>query len=478
MLLLLLLSLMLHCLQALWARKWLSSHANVAAMQPGWTYMFEAVYQHNTHVVRYLFEGLVLLGAVSPKRAELPDAAARQQLAAQLSVMAVPSIEGARHELLRRLGRGCCLYGEAQDSTSTAASKGDGGSSSSNRSTGNFEGWVVQSEQQRCKLVLQQFQRLSRAASHLHPLMVWDAVFRGRSRAQLAEGLPVHFAAELDAMLAALDGQFWAVQKLLDQQLQKAWLGSSAMSGGSGSGSGAAVPTPDAAPAPAGEADAIPASHAERLPAAEADDGTATGEVSSVTVSAGVLGTTQFADALNYAVDKGTAAVADMFRDARTSSSSGSSPARALRGRILECIRPGLDGSLPGYTPSPAFKQTYAKGWAKGPPAGCRVSSEAPGDSPPLIMQQLTEQALAAVLGKLQGRDVGSALRVCRAWCDLVQGDPELRAAAEKAAAERKKVDKYYSSYRCIDSDEYDDYRSDSDYYDYLYRDYGGYGSP
>jgi hypothetical protein len=43
---------------------------------------------------------------VSPDGAELPDAAARLQLAEQLGVMAVPSIEGALPELLHRLGRG------------------------------------------------------------------------------------------------------------------------------------------------------------------------------------------------------------------------------------------------------------------------------------------------------------------------------------------------------------------------------------
>jgi hypothetical protein len=121
----LLLLLLLPMLQALWGREWLHSNANLPAMQPGWTYMFEAVYQHNTHVVRYPFEGLVLLGAVSPQGLELPDAAARQQLAAELGdigVMAVPSIEGALLELLQRLGRGCCTSDQAQDST--AASKG------------------------------------------------------------------------------------------------------------------------------------------------------------------------------------------------------------------------------------------------------------------------------------------------------------------------------------------------------------------
>jgi hypothetical protein len=81
-------------------------------------------------------------------------------------------------------------------------------------------------------------------------------------------------------------------------------------------------------------------------------------------------------------------------------------------------------------------------------------------------MHQLTDQALAAVLGRLQGSDVGSVLRVCRAWCELVQGDPGLRAAAEKVAAERKgrvfRIDRSrgdrYLSYSGYDSYSYDEY--------------------
>lgn len=46
---------------------WLASHNTAAVRQPGWTYMFEAVYHDNVHVVPYPFEGLVLLGAVLPQ---------------------------------------------------------------------------------------------------------------------------------------------------------------------------------------------------------------------------------------------------------------------------------------------------------------------------------------------------------------------------------------------------------------------------
>ena len=37
---------------------------------------------------------------------------------------------------------------------------------------------------------------------------------------------------------------------------------------------------------------------------------------------------------------------------------------------MLECIRPSLDGSMFGYTPSSFMLQTFSKGWKQGPGAG------------------------------------------------------------------------------------------------------------
>jgi hypothetical protein len=133
------------------------------------------------------------------------------------------------------------------------------------------------------------------------------------------------------------------------------------------------------ASAPAGEADASPAKAA----AVGAAGPVSTAASSSSSSSVHVTSTPQFAEALKYVVDRGTAAVPSMFWEPGSSSGYGSSsssrdPAPALRGRILECIRPGADGSLLGYTPLPAFRQTYAKGWAKGPQGDCRVSGQAP----------------------------------------------------------------------------------------------------
>jgi hypothetical protein len=93
-------------------------------------------------------------------------------------------------------------------------------------------------------------------------------------------------------------------------------------------------------------------------------------------------------------------------------------------------------------------------------------------------MQQLTDQALVAVLCKLQGEDVGKALLVCRDWCDLLQGEPGLRAEAEKQAAtsrreRRSRPGVLYSLADWLDHD-----RCIDDYYDDVYSYRRGYGSP
>lgn len=57
--------------QALWTGAWLRTHACTEAFLPGWTYLFEAVYRDNTHVVSYPFEAPVLLAAIGPDGREL-----------------------------------------------------------------------------------------------------------------------------------------------------------------------------------------------------------------------------------------------------------------------------------------------------------------------------------------------------------------------------------------------------------------------
>jgi hypothetical protein len=115
----------IYCMQAVWGRAWLHEHVPVALLQPGWTYLFEAVYRDNWHVIPYPFQALVLLGATDPQGNELPSAAALQQLARQLGVMAAPALAGTMPELTARLSVGCKLKegatGAAASSTSSSA---------------------------------------------------------------------------------------------------------------------------------------------------------------------------------------------------------------------------------------------------------------------------------------------------------------------------------------------------------------------
>jgi hypothetical protein len=478
-------------------------------MQPGWTYLFEALYRDNRHVIPYHFEALLLLSAIDPSGHELPSAAALQQLARQLGVMAVPCVEGTSSELTDRLAQGCrvvrTLTASNSDNSSSKSSTGgaSGGtrgskislaefsnpgpaSSSSCSSSGSAgssqpaacEGWVLQdhAKGQRSKLVQYTFLKTGHAASQLlHPLAVWDAVYCGKSRAELMRGLPAHYQQEVDAVLTALEQQFWAVQQHIDRDLQCSWLLGTAALGaegakgaaaaaGVGGGEGgrgvdftaAASPHASAAGQPVDNAPAGPEEDSTDSVSSSSGGAAASGSgmhavpvaaVQAELSKAAAPHTQAYKEALQYAQLKATAYVPSMFMKtassdsstsyrSRSSSSSSDSyqPAPSLRGLLLSCIKPSTDGTLPGYTPSPAFQQTYCKGWAKGPQQG-RVSVLA---GEPLIHSMLDDQALMSVLGVLQERrDVGRVLLVCRGWSKLLQGDAGFKAKAQQHASSR-----------------------------------------
>ena len=51
--------------QSDWAQIWIERNIDQTRLDPGFTYLFEVVYNGDRHVVRYDFEGLVLLGVIS-----------------------------------------------------------------------------------------------------------------------------------------------------------------------------------------------------------------------------------------------------------------------------------------------------------------------------------------------------------------------------------------------------------------------------
>ncbi|PNW75381.1 hypothetical protein CHLRE_12g524850v5, partial [Chlamydomonas reinhardtii] len=511
--------------QALWASEWLRAHAEVSAFRPGWTYVMEAVYGNNTHVVPYGFEGLVLLSAVQPDGAELP-LEALAALAAELRLTcAAPYLVGELDELLtqlpgfKRVRLPLAPEAAGGESTPTPAPV---------PAPASFEGWVLSAPYhghdsasadcasargtsgfptpaeapppQRYKLVQAAYKRIAWAGRMLHPLCVWDKIaFGGASRGSLAAGLPRHYRAELAAMLETIGGGYAAARgealrvlrqaaragRLSDLRALAVRLGGDDEAGGAGAASGAAaaagggatttgtdeelsalmavlnLEAEQGAVAPGSDGAAAAASAAAAA-AASASAAGAASDASTAEMVAGPavandgvdIGTQQqlhgrptFWRAVAYAAarcgasDWTTAARADaacrllapsMYYDPDAASLG----APSLRRLLLECVQPAADGRLAGYTPSPTFAQTKAKGWAGGPAVG-RLAPCAP----PLLHEVLLDPYLEACLAPLQGRDLVAALTVCRKWADVLRaapapGDLAPRLAAGRAEAE------------------------------------------
>ncbi|KAL6758416.1 hypothetical protein V8C86DRAFT_3134369 [Haematococcus lacustris] len=396
--------------QAVWAQGQLRANpAFVAHAQPGWTYLYEAVYAANTHVISYPFQGLVLLDAICPAGLGLASGAAKHALATRLGTLAAPELQLQQAEELSSW----LQADQASSSSLPLSSSLFSFSLPSSPSTPSpippptptyppaSEGWVVTlgSCGQRVKLVHDSFKRAHYEAQLLHPLCVWDRVRRGASRDQLLPTwLPSHLRVEAEAMLAALNCQF-----------QEGWL-----------------------------------QHREKQQAVAAQQHGGREE-----------------QPLSMYYSKEQARLSKVVATPH------------LRAQLLNLVRPAHDGSgLPGYQPSPAVAQTFAKAWPKGPLAG-RL---APGPEPACAVIQ-TPHLFELVLAALDGFSALRAKTVCWSWCRLVRGWPGLVAAVEKSKEQSK--DRTDNVYRYLLPHDDDDDGDDADgYHGYHgYHGYRGYGS-
>jgi hypothetical protein len=168
--------------QALWAQAWaawLRSSVPADAFEPGWTYLFEAVFEDNTVVVPYPFDAPVLLAAVSPDGTRSPHAIC-VALAARMGVMLAPSLAGTLGDFERFLTpRGVVGMPRA-----SADSHFDSNSDSliwdlplvagpiGSTTLLAFEGWIVtRSDGSNEKLVCNAYKQASRAAANCTRLM-------------------------------------------------------------------------------------------------------------------------------------------------------------------------------------------------------------------------------------------------------------------------------------------------------------------
>ena len=142
-----------------------------------------------------------------------------------------------------------------------------------------------------------------------------------------------------------------------------------------------------------------------------------------------------------------------------------------LRILLMDCIKPSIDGSLAGYSPSNVCVNTIAKGWANGPRAG-RMMANRPE---PLIHAKLCEPSLLAlILDRLEGEPMSNALLVNKEWSRVLLSSPDLERKAKDLVMAR--------AFRSRDSDSddgrvmYVSYLSDGNG-DYSYTGHAGYGS-
>eukprot|EP00798_Chlamydomonas_sp_ICE-L_P024615 gene24615-10236_t len=449
--------------QAIWAKEWLLQHVNVGELHPGWTYLFEAVYEQNTVIVPYSFDGLLLLAAYDPEGHELMGPADRQKLAAHLGLMAVPCLHSSWEELVARLARGTDLMASTRGRCPEQQAPLIG------------EGWVVcAADGSRHKIVQTANKQVSMAARHMHPLTVWDAVrCGGKSRVQLTCCLPRHLAREMHAILDALSDQYSVQSRRLCSMLKNQECGHGPSSEADEEDGGwrlmaslSLEPKHDSACVPAVSPCRVcgcPAEldeHGDRICYCD----TCHGSGRQCTPRSWKWPFTLTEAITNGALNSGVSKVPSMFLRSARSAAATDDIYRfpSLRGLLLDEVKPPRDGSLLGYSPSSMFKQTFVKGWVKVGPVDDRMGPQ----SLPLILQ-LPDHGQMVFLELLRGRELMHAMLVCKSWMRLMYGDPRFASWVREAELEKESL-----RGRPMDDEDEDRYR---------YRgwdgDYTGYGS-
>ena len=173
--------------QAVWALDWINTQPALKSFLerlPGFTMLFEAIYVANQIVVKYDYEGLVLLGGYRADGSEL-DRTRLEFFAADTGVR----LAGVHHfdsvEALR----------EASESFGS-----------------DMEGYVVRFDNGlRLKIKGAEYCRVHRLVSRLTPLSVWENMLHMTDMAAIRVELPEEFWCDFDSMLEIFQGKLDAI---------------------------------------------------------------------------------------------------------------------------------------------------------------------------------------------------------------------------------------------------------------------------
>lgn len=161
--------------QAKWAKKEIHKWY-MPSMEHGTTYLFEAIYPENQIVVKYDYEGLVLLGAYDKNGYEIPMTGEHLTNFHQAKTYSFNSISDllTRAETLPK----------------------------------DEEGWVLKySDGTRLKIKGAEYRRLHAAVSRITPLGVWEAMRDGVDL-QFRKDIPEEFWEDFDKIQDILEQQF------------------------------------------------------------------------------------------------------------------------------------------------------------------------------------------------------------------------------------------------------------------------------
>ena len=202
--------------QALWAKQWISDNCDLTFFQSGYTYLFEIIYQTNTVIVNYLFEGLILLAINDEGGHELSY---DEVLCTARNIgffMVTPRITALYSEILWYCG-GIDLTTQK----SMLPNYGPFFSGALPVNTKRQEGWVVKfKDGRRRKIVYSWWKEASGIVSLVHPQIIWLLVKHDKIKEVLGN-VPNHIRVEINRIIQALGSKFMETVKHVEEHLMK-----------------------------------------------------------------------------------------------------------------------------------------------------------------------------------------------------------------------------------------------------------------
>lgn len=163
--------------QAVWAEKWWNNNIDTLMLDPNVTYLCEIIYPDNRIVIKYPFEGLVMLGAYNNVSGVELD----------YDIDLVPLCERVGMRIAERHQFGSFV--EAQEFVKTLP--------------GNEEGFVIRFRDsgERVKLKGSEYCALHKMISNITPLAIWELLCSGFSIEDYKKALPEEFWDEIDEIV-------------------------------------------------------------------------------------------------------------------------------------------------------------------------------------------------------------------------------------------------------------------------------------